>query len=193
MKIDLQIRDLETGNTSQKAFESIEACESWLKERPKYTEVLGIASHHIPAEISDQLKAARRALDEEEEKLVEKLDQAVEAAHAKAAEMRRAEEAAAAEKHRKEMGSLDDDAPMTLRFLFNKGVCVADTADKREPSEDCLAAVKAWIEERNSWVEGRGQVVGDANIQVYPGKLPEGAEGHVISGTFVPVSAPSKG
>jgi len=193
MKIDLQIRDLKTGSTGQQAFESIEDCKSWLTQRPKYTEVLGIASHHVPAEISDELKAARRALDEEETALSKKLDQALESAHAAAAEARRREEQAAADKHRQEMANLDDNAPMTLRFLYNKGVCVADTADKREPSAACLADVKAWIEERNGWVESRGQVVGDANIEVYPSAKPDGAESHIISGTFIPVSGPAKG
>lgn len=192
MKIDLQIRDLETGNTSQMAFESIEVAKSWLEQRPKYIEVLGVASHHIPAEVSDQLKAARRALDDDEKELIEKHDQALEAAHLEAAKARQREEAASVEKHRQEMAGLDANAPMKLRFLFNKGVCVADTADKREPSQACLAAVKAWIEERNSWVESRGQVVGDANIEVYPGELPDGTDDPIISGTFVPVSAPAK-
>lgn len=192
MKIDLQIRDLKTGNTGQQAFESIEDCKAWLAARPKYTEVLGIASHHIPAEISDELKAARRALDDEEKALSDQLDQALEKAHAAAAEARRREEQAAVDKHKQQMASLDANAPMTLRFLYNKGVCVADTADTRQPSEACLADVKAWIEERNSWVESRGQVVGDANIQVHPATKPDGAETHVISGTFIPVSAPTK-
>ena len=192
MKIDLQVRDLKTGNTGQQPFESIEECKSWLAKRPKYTEVLGIASHHIPAEVSDELKAARRALDEEEQRLSDALDKALEKAHAAAAEARRREEQIAVDKHKKEMASLDANAPMTLRFLYNKGVCVADTADTRQPSEACLADVKAWIEERNSWVESRGQVVGDATIEVHPAEKPDGAESHIISGTFIPVSGPAK-
>ena len=58
MKFDLQTRDLKTGSTSPKTFESVEEGLTWLKARPKYVDVMGIASHHVPLDISDQLKAA---------------------------------------------------------------------------------------------------------------------------------------
>jgi len=192
VKIDLQLRDMKTGNTSHRAFDSAEACETWLNDRPKFTEVIGLRSKDVPDGVNDQLKAACRPLDAEETTLVKQLDQALDAARKAAAQARRKEEEAAAAKHREEMSNLAPDAPMKLRYLFNKGVAAADATDTRTPSEGCLAAVKAWVEERNTWVEGRGQVVGDANIEVYPGALPEGVESPIISGTFVPVTAPAK-
>ena len=48
-----------------------------------------------------------------------------------------------------------------------------------------------WIKERNTWVESRGQVIGIAKIQVWPGPLPEGQDERVVVGTFVPILAPS--
>ncbi|MCA9621146.1 MAG: hypothetical protein KC731_19125 [Myxococcales bacterium] len=189
MKIDLQTRDLKTGSTAPKAFDSLEDCKAWLAARPQYTEVLGIASHHVPAEVSDELKALRRPLDAEEQKLADDLDAAMQAARDRAAAQRRREEEAAAERHRQSMENADPGRPLTLRYLYNRGVVVADNADKRVPSQDVLAAIKEWVEERNTWVESRNQVVGDATITVHPGDLAEGQE-RIISGTFIPVSAP---
>jgi hypothetical protein len=192
MKIDLQLRDLNSGETSRKTFESAEEAKAWLSARPKFTEVLGLAGEGIPTEVNDALKASRRELDDDEKKLVADLDAALITARKKAAEARQREEAAVVAKHDAEMANLTPEAPMKLRFLHNRGVTVADNADTRQPGEECLAAVKAWIEERNSWVEGRGQIVGDANLQVYPAALPEGVEDRIISGTFIPVTAPAK-
>lgn len=192
VNIELQLRDLQTGNTSHRAFDSTSTCKAWLKDRPKFTEVIGLRSKDVPDDVNDELKAACRPLDAEETTLSTQLEQALEAAHRSAAEARRKEEEAAAAKHREEMANLPPNAPMKLRYLFNKGVATSDATDTRTPSEACLEAVKAWVEERNTWVEGRGQVVGDANLEVYPGALPEGVESPIISGTFIPVTAPAK-
>jgi hypothetical protein len=192
MKLDLQVRDLKSGNRFPKPFASVEEAAAWLKERPKYTEVLGIASHHVPAETSAELKACCRALDPEEELLVNELDAAEEAAARKRAEERMKREAAEAEAQRKEMQSADPNRQMELRYTFDQGLHVADSMDSRTPSEEVLAEVKAWIEERNSWVESRNQVVGEAKLSVYPGTLPEGKTERIITGTFIPVSGPPK-
>ena len=56
MKLDLQLRDLKTGNTEQKAFESEDDALVWLKKRPQFTAVLGVASHHVPKELNLRLK-----------------------------------------------------------------------------------------------------------------------------------------
>ena len=73
MKFDLQLRDLKTGKTSQKTFESLEDGLAWLKERPKFNDVMGVASHHMPRETEDQLRKAMRPLDDEEKALDKKL------------------------------------------------------------------------------------------------------------------------
>ena len=193
MKLDLQIRDLQSGDRSQKVFESVEEAEAWLKDRPKFTEVLGVASHNVPREVNDALRACRRPLDEEEKLLARQLDQALDDQMREAAEARRKKEIAEAEKHRKDMASADPNRPMELRYVFNRGVANATAADPRDPTEEALAAVMAWVEERNEWVQGRGQVVGDAKLQVWPGPIPEGkGDERIISGTFIPVTAPAK-
>lgn len=88
MKFDLQTRDLKTGNTSPKTFESVEEGLTWLKDRPKYVDVMGIASHHVPPDVSDQLKATMRPLDDEEKALDAKHKAAREQATEKAAKAR---------------------------------------------------------------------------------------------------------
>lgn len=191
MKIDLQIRDLKTGETSQKKFESVEAAEAWLRERPRYTDVLGVASHHIDRDVSLALKAAKRPLDDEEKGLEVKLEAVrVEAAKKQAAEQRKKSEAAAL-KHQQEMATADPNRQMELRWRFDAGMMPSDRADSREISDEVKQAVEAWIAERNTWVEGRGQMVGEASVKVWPNTVPEGAE-RVVSGTFVPVTAPPK-
>ena len=45
----------------------------------------------------------------------------------------------------------------------------------------------AWIAERDTWVEGRGQRVAAASVSVWPGPVPGGSEAERIppGGTFV--------
>ena len=50
----------------------------------------------------------------------------------------------------------------------------------------------AWVAERNEWVEGRGQVVGEAKVTVWPGTLPKPGADRVQGGSFIPVTAPAK-
>jgi hypothetical protein len=52
--------------------------------------------------------------------------------------------------------------------------------------------VLAWVHERTEWVTGRGQIVGEAKVTVYPGPVPPKAE-RIVVGSFVPVSAPPAG
>jgi flagellar biosynthesis GTPase FlhF len=192
MKLDLQLRDLKSGNRSPKTFESVDEARKWLVERPKYTEVLGIASHHVPAEVSNELRAAMRPLDAEEKLLEGQLAAAEDEAAEKRAAERRQRELAEAEKHRAELKDADPNRPMDLRYLYNKGVALVEQDDTRVISDEVKEAVAAWINERNEWVASRGQVVGDARIQVWPGPLPAGKTERVITGSFIPVTAPKK-
>lgn len=192
MKIDLHVRDLQKGDRRNKAFESIEEAKAWLEDRPKFTEVLGVASHHVGGEVSDELKACLRPLDEEEKLLVRQLEQAVEDRARQRAEEMRKKELKEAEKHRAEMATADPNRAMEVRYCFNAELALADAADKRDIPPEAREAVMAWVKERNTWVESRGQVVGDAKVQVWPGPIPEGKSERVIMGTFVPVTAAKK-
>ena len=192
MKLDLQIRDLKSGNRAPKAFDSVDSAKAWLKDRPKFSEVLGIASHHVPPEVSNELKQCSRPLDEEEKLLVRELDAAEEAAMRKRAEERMKKDLAAAEKQRADLKDADPNRPLDVRYTFSDGLNNANPMDKREITDAVREAAKAWIEERNTWVESRNQVVGDAKLQIYPGELPDGVTERIVSGTFIPVTAPKK-
>lgn len=192
MKLDLQIRDLKSGNRSPKPFDSVDAAKAWLKDRPKFTEVLGIASHHVPPEVSNELKACSRPLDEEEKLLVRELDAAEEAAMKKRAEERMKKELAEAEKQRKDLKDADPNRPMDVRYTYSDGLTNANSMDPREITDAIREAADAWVAERNTWVESRNQVVGDAKLQIYPNELPDGVTERIVSGTFIPVTAPAK-
>ncbi len=192
MKLDLQIRDLNSGERSPKAFDSVDAAKAWLSDRPKFTEVLGIASHHVPPEVSHELKQCSRALDEEEKLLVRELDAAAEAAMRKRVEARMKKEVAEADKQRTEMKDADPNRPLDVHYTFSTGLKSGNAMDSREITDAVREVTMAWIAERNTWVEGRNQVVGDAKLQVYPGPLPEGVTERIVSGSFIPVSAPKK-
>ncbi|MBI4954667.1 MAG: hypothetical protein HY908_21765 [Myxococcales bacterium] len=192
-KIDLRVRDLTTGNTKQQTFESTDAALAFLKERPKMSEVLGVASHNVTREESAALRAAMRPLDDDEQKRVAELEAAERAAEEARAEERRksAEKEAAA--HREAMRTADPNRPMEVRYHFAQGLGGVDSSDEREITEEAKAAVLAWVAERNEWVASRNQTVGEAKVTVYPGPLPAGVTERVKSGgTFIPVAAPKK-
>lgn len=191
MKLDLRVRDLKTGDTKNQPFASFDEAKSWLAARPRFTEVLGVASHNVAREISNELKDANRPLDDEETKLRD----ALEASVVKAEQLRRDEQArvqaAAAEAEQAALATADPNRPVDLRYTFNGGLMVVTPGDQRPISDEAREAVMAWIAERDEWVESRGQVVGDANLRVWPGPIPDGEE-RIVSGTFIPVSGPAK-
>ncbi|RLB48302.1 MAG: hypothetical protein DRI90_25505 [Deltaproteobacteria bacterium] len=192
MKLDLYIRNLQTGDREQKVFESEQEALEYLKNRPKFAEVLGVASDDVPPELNDQLRAATRPLDEEEKLLDRQRTAALEDEARKRAqkEQKRAVEEAA--KHRDEIANADPNRPLEIRYRFNEGLSVADPVDTRTITDEARAAMMAWIEERNSWVASRGNVVGEAKVSVYPGPLPDRVTERVDVGTFIPVTAPKK-
>lgn len=192
MKLDLQIRDLKSGTRSPKTFESAEEAKKWLVDRPKYIEVLGVASHQVPPHVNNELRAAVRPLDPEEKLLERQLAAAEDAAAEQRAEERRKKELAEAERHRATLKDADPNRPMDLRYLYNRGIALVEQDDTRTISDEAKEAVSAWIAERNEWVASREQIVGDARIQVWPGPLPAGKTERVISGSFIPVVAPKK-
>jgi hypothetical protein len=193
MKFDLQLRNLQTGDRSTKTFETVDEAKAWLTERPKFIEVLGVASHHVSREISNDLRSVVRPLDAEEELLERQLEQALQDVARERAETRKKKEMEDAERHKKEMASADPNRPMDIRYLHNRDLALVDPADDRAITDLAREAVQAWIAERNTWVEGRGQIVGDANVKVWPGDIPvDEDQERVITGTFVPVTAPAK-
>ena len=191
MKLDLRVRDLKTGSTKNQPFASIDEAKEWLRNRPRFTEVLGIASHHVSPEVSNELKGLNRPLDDEEKSLQKGLEASVQEAQRLQLEEQQRIQAAAAEAQRRDIAEADPNRPLELRYTYRGDITVTTPGDERVVTEAAREAVLAWVAERNEWVESRGQVVGDANLKVWPNDVPGGGE-RVLSGTFIPVSAPAK-
>ena len=192
MKIMLKLQSLHTGETSFQEFADEAATAAWLRERPRFTDVLGVVFEGLSREQNDRLKGAMRPLDEEEsaaeKKLVEAKEKAAEAARA----VREREDEAAQKAQAAAMQNLDPNRSMEVRFRYDTGLTAGDANDPRPISDEVRAAVMAWIEERNEWVASRGQIVGEAKITVWPGVLPKPSAERVQHGSFVPVTGPKK-
>lgn len=191
MKIMLKLQDLKSGDTSFREFEDEEATVAFLRERPRFTDVLGVVFEGLSREQNARLKGAMRPLDEEELACEKRLEEArEEEAEAQRAARQREDEAAAAAQ-RAAAKNLDPGRPMEVRYRWDSGLSLTDPNDPREIPEEVRAAVLAWVEERNEWVASRGQIVGEAKVMTRPGALKAGAD-RVLHGSFVPVSGPAK-
>lgn len=191
--IDLRVCDLHTGDRTIKSFPSEEAAVAWLKDRPRFQQVLGVAMMDLAPEIDARLRAALRPLDDEEQARLTALEaELAAAARARAEEAARREEAAAAAQ-RAAQAAAPPDRPMEIRYRYDRGLELVDPHDSREITPEAREAVLAFVAEREEWVRDRGQVVGEAKVTVYPGALPPAAKGErVRSGSFVPVTAPAR-
>ncbi|MBK9265444.1 MAG: hypothetical protein IPM54_37365 [Polyangiaceae bacterium] len=193
MKIMLKLENMKTGDTSFEEFADEEATAAWLRERPRFTDVLGVVFEGLTREQNDRLKKTMRPLDDEERAAEKELAET----RAKAAEAARAERAkedeAARAAQREAQKNLSPDRPMEVRYRYDTGLSLTDQDDPRGISDEVRAAVMAWVAERNEWVEGRGQIVGEAKVTVLPGSLPKPGMDRVQHGSFVPVTGPKKG
>lgn len=186
MNIELRVHDLENDLKGTKNFESVAEAKHWLVDRPKFIEVTGVNnSRDLSKELNSELRACMRGLDDEERQRKEELIAQEDAARKARAKANLEEEA---EYHRAQMAAADPNRPMNLSYRHGEELVATDVADAREISAEVREAVMAWIAERNTWVERRSQVVGVANVKVWPGPLPEGQSERVIEGNFVPVA-----
>lgn len=192
MDLDLKVRDLQKGERGTLTFPSLEAAKEWLVSRPKFTEVLGVGLH-VTKEVSDELKACMRALDEDEQQRLQELEAADAEELRQRLEAKRVEAMAAAEQHRAQQASADPNRVMEVRYCIDEEMALVDATDPREITPEARQAVLDWVKERNTWVESRGQVIGIAKVQVWPGPLPEGQEERAVGGNFVPILAPADG
>lgn len=191
-KMTLKLRDLLKGETSFKELADEEAALEFLRNRPRFTEVLGVVFEGLTPEQNQRLKAAMRPLDGDEEAAEEALEAKAERAAEAAAEARRKEAEVAAAAHREAMKSADPNRKMEVRYRYDGSITPVDPEDTRELSAETRDAIMAWVAERNEWVESRNQVVGEAKITVWPGTLPKPGADRVQSGSFVPVTAAAK-
>lgn len=175
MAIQLKIRDIRTGDAQVAEFESVADAETWLRERPRFVEVLGPARHGaIPSGDEMRLREAMRPLDEEERQAQAQQDlrsaEAIRKAMANEQQRMRQEMEARREANR----DADPNRPLVVSWERGKGMRNADPVDDREVTELARKAVLAWVAERDTWVHPRGQYLVNAQVVVWPGPLPAG-------------------
>ena len=190
MAIKLRIRNLKTRENGVVEFEAEPGAAVWLKDRPRFVEVLGVAGQTaIPMDLQERLRAILRPLDEDERLVARELELAVEKEDLERQTEARKREIEAAQKHAEAMRTGDPDRLMEIHWRFDKGMNLTDPVDPRAITDAAREAVLAWVAERNEWVAGRGQCVGECTVKVWPGKMPPGTEERVKEGRFFPVSA----
>jgi hypothetical protein len=189
MKVMLRIRDLRTAIVDDREFDSIEAARAWLVARPRYDQVLGVPTEGVPVEVSQELKALCRPLDDEERAAAGRLDEAAEAERARRRAEREREKEEAAREIAAEMARADPARPMKVRWSYDGGF--ENVSDDRPVPDVAREAVLAWVRERDEWVEGRGQIVGEATVELWPGEVPAGEPRIARGGTFFPVTKPA--
>lgn len=186
-KLDLRVRNLETAETLTAPFESeVDACR-WLMERPRWIEVLGVATHDLPLEVYNMLRTVTRPLDDDEKALSLRFDALEEAARAQAEEEARRLDREEHEAYVEAQRTGDPNRPMTVTWTLEDGVRNADPLDPRPCTAEAREAVVAWVRERDDWVKDRGMIVGEANLTVWPGALPAGEDRVHRGGQFIPV------
>ncbi|MGZ3456546.1 MAG: hypothetical protein ACXVEF_43475 [Polyangiales bacterium] len=188
MKVTLKLRDLGTGDPAVTELESVEAATAWVRARPRFVEVLGVVFEGMTREESLRMKEAMRPLDGDERGLLEKLEarKAAEVEARDAARQKELERAAA--QARIDAQKADPNRPMQLVYrAFVGELRNADPLDERPITEAAREAVMAFVREREEWVVGRGQTVGEAKVTVYPNAVPAKEE-RIVAGTFVPVT-----
>lgn len=176
-KIEFNIRDLKTGEVVCAEFPDLATAQTWLVDRPAFTQVLRLVTSVTP-EIEAGLRDAMRPLDEEERAVMVKAEEAAAAEHA--AEVAQLQKI-------KDSTPKDPNRPLVLQWAIGTGLTMSDASDDREITDVARTAVLAWIAERDTWVEGRGQRVAAASVSVWPGPIPGGNESERIppGGTFV--------
>ena len=187
-KLDLRVRDLNSGVSSLVSFDSEEAATAWLVARPKFIEVLGVATLGLDNDANNRLKASLRPLDPEEKLLERRLEAAIDAVTREREEEKMRREREASDAHRAALRGADPNRIMEVHWTFNAEMTLVDPADERKIPDEAREAVVAWVRERDEWVKDRNQVVGDAKVMVWPGPIPAGEE-RVKRGTFIPVTA----
>jgi len=190
-KITLKLMDLAKGDRSFREFDDEAGTVAFLRERPRFLDVLGVVFEGLTPEQNLRMKEAMRPLDAEEKAAEAVLAEATAKATELANAQRAKEEEAARAAHREAMKSADPNRAMEVRYRYDTAL-VAAADDPREISDEVRAAVAAWVAERNEWVEGRNQVVGEAKITVWPGTLPKPGADRIQGGSFIPVTAAAK-
>ena len=180
---EVKIRNLETGEMLVASMKDCDEAIRWLEERPKNMEIVSVLSDTSPGE-QRRLKEAMRPYDAEELALKEEFDRRTAAAmlqqyNKELEQIETAQEQAGGE-------DLDPDRPIAVKYEIDTGLTVVD--DDRALTEAARAACLAWIDERNGWIKDKGQLVGEAHLEVWPNDVPDGEEARRVleGGRFFP-------
>lgn len=185
-KITLKLENMKNGDASFREFDTEEATLAFLRERPRFTDVLGVVFEGLTPEQNARLKGAMRPLDDDEKTAEDALEKKrAQAAELVQAERRKVEEAQRSA-HREALKTADPNRPMEIRYLHGKGLSLVDHDDPREIPDEARAAVEAWVAEREEWVADRGQIVAEAKVTVWPAKLPKPTSDRVQGGHSSP-------
>lgn len=189
MKIDMKVRQMKSGQTLVATLDSFEDAVAWLKQRPDFTEVLGVLSENLSPKQRETMRDSMRPYTEEERTFQAEL---------RAADDRRVMEQMAKEQAQWEQRAkeemerqltADPNRPMSIRWHRDEGYSAGDANDPREITAEAKAAIQAWVAERNTWVADRGKEVIEAHVDVYLAEVPSGSEDdRVIGGQFFPVA-----
>lgn len=175
MPIEFKIRDIRTGDAQVAELPDLDQAEAWLRERPQFIQIVGLVNEGSMTRGEEaRLKEAMRPFDDDEKAFVAEQDRrdAEAIARQMAREQEMAEQRMAAQ--REANRSADPNRPMQINWEKDKGCRNSDQTDERPVTDQVIQAVAAWVAERNSWVHSRGQYLINAQMVVYPGKLPEG-------------------
>lgn len=192
-KLEFRVRNLETRELLEATCASEIDALRWLRERPRFMEVLAVLTHDLTPELHGTLRAAARPLDPDELALSATIDADERAARLQGEEDTKRLALEESEAHRAAMLTADPDRPMSIEWSIDGGMHVVDPSDTRPITEAAREAVLAWVRERDEWIRERGQIVGEASVNVYPGSLPASACGDRIvpGGLFFPTAARS--
>ena len=191
--IQLRIRNLQSREVGVAAFETEGEALLWLSARPPFVEVMGMAGQvNVPTEVQERLRAAMRPMDGDERLAEREMELAIEKEDLEREKAARAHEVEAQARHQETMRTADPERLMEIRWRFDSGMILTDGHDPRSIPDVAREAVLAWIAERNEWVAGRGQTVGECTVKVWPGTMPPKEDERVKEGRFVPVTREEK-
>jgi CBS domain-containing protein len=169
----LQFRRMGEGQRMLAEFQSIDDAVTWLSERPKFVEVLGVEEPVLTPDVDTRLREAMRPLDDEELAKQQEIDKELDRQHKITLQKMQAEAEAEAQPY---TGSTNPDRPMRIRYEKGKSLENADPNDDRPLTDVARNAVQAWVAERNEWMHPRKKHVGAAVLTVWPGPIPGGDE-----------------
>ncbi len=181
---EVKVRNLETGEMLVASMPDAKTCIEWLKERPKNLEIVSVLSDVSPAD-SRRMKEAMRPYDKDELALREEYERKQTAAQMEqyGKELELIE---GLQKEAKDESGLDPKRPLSVRYDADTGLTVVE--DSRPITEKARKACMAWIDERNAWIAAKGQLVGEAHLEVWPDEIPGGDESERVleGGRFFP-------